>query len=164
MKLREHRAVGFTLIELVVVVAIIAVLAAVLIPITGNLINKAKMTSGARQALSLRTTLTRFLDKFSTYPACDQGNPQVLGNCHSTNINNFFNREDVLAIWLNQRVSNDPFGNPWTFHWHPNSNERHWLSSYGRNRQDDVWRCWNSGPSSCGGDDFVEWLGRGNEY
>ena len=164
MRTLRHRWGGFTLIELVIVVSIIAVLAAVLIPLTGNLINKAKSAAGKRQSFGLRTTLTRFLDKFGTYPACDQSDPQVLGNCHSVNINDFFSREEVLGFWLNKRVSNDPYGNPWTFHWHPNSNERHWLSSFGRNRSDDVWRCWDNGPGACGEDDFVEWLGLGGEY
>lgn len=54
MKLKNNKK-GFTLVELVIVIAVIAILAAVLIPTFGGVINNARESAAKQEASSLKT-------------------------------------------------------------------------------------------------------------
>lgn len=52
---KKNNRKGFTIVELVIVIAVIAILAAVLIPTFGNVIEKANITSAKQEARNLYT-------------------------------------------------------------------------------------------------------------
>ena len=48
---------GFTIVELVIVIAVIAILAAILVPVISNLINRAHVTKDTQLVRNLNTSL-----------------------------------------------------------------------------------------------------------
>ena len=55
--MQRHSKKGFTLVELVIVIAVIAVLAAILIPTFSGILNNAKVTKYKANVNSMNTTL-----------------------------------------------------------------------------------------------------------
>ena len=64
--MRNTNKKGFTIVELVIVVAVIAILAAVLIPTFTGIINKAKLSSDQQAVRNLNTALATSVDKPET--------------------------------------------------------------------------------------------------
>jgi len=60
---------GFTLIELMIVVAIIGILAAIAIPAYQDYIARAQVSESVARAASLRTSLTQFFNAQGNFPA-----------------------------------------------------------------------------------------------
>ena len=80
---------GFTLVELVIVIAVIAILSAVLIPTFSNVINDAKISAAEQEAANLRTQiLVENMDTFDAFceenaSKCDslvENNVLTIGN------------------------------------------------------------------------------------
>ena len=159
----RSRGRGFTLIELVVVVAIISVLAGVIIPMTGSVLAKSKIAAATANLTGLRTAMTRYFELHSIYPSCDSGNPcsPRFYNCHrSWDANWVFNHGNCLKPYLDKPAGNDPWGTPWYYHLHLNS-EYTFLGSYGPDRSQQGYGPGHSGPGACcPHDDIVIFLGR----
>ena len=66
---KKNNRKGFTTVELVIVIAVIAILAAVLIPTFSNLINKANESAALQEATS--TFKNYMIDKAETYTGAE---------------------------------------------------------------------------------------------
>jgi len=103
-RLRARRAIqrGFTLIEIMVVVIIIGLLAAVIVPQVINKVDDARMTKAKADIQSLETALTMFRLDNSKYPTTDQGLQALVTQPTDPSIRHW-------RVYL-QRVSKDPWG------------------------------------------------------
>jgi general secretion pathway protein G len=105
-RLRARRASqrGFTLIEIMVVVIIIGLLAAVIVPQVINKVDEARISKAKADIQSLETALTMFRLDNSKYPTTDQGLPSLVVQPTDPSI-----RHWRIGGYL-QRISKDPWG------------------------------------------------------
>ncbi len=77
---------GFTLIELMIVVAIIGILAAIAIPQYSNYISRTKAASSMAEIGSVKTAIALCVQEVGGLAACDTGSNGVLTPTASANI------------------------------------------------------------------------------
>ena len=105
---------GFTLVELVIVIAVVAILAAVLVPTFSNVINDAKKSAAEQEAANLRTQiLVKTGDTFDAFCAANEA------TCDSLVTNNVLNIKDYVIELADVANDKDNFvialdGNIWT--------------------------------------------------
>jgi general secretion pathway protein G len=95
---------GFTLIEIMVVVIIIGLLAAVIVPTVINKVDDARISKAKTDIQALETALTMFRLDNSKYPTTDQGLQALVVQPTDPSI-----RHWRVGGYL-QRVSKDPWG------------------------------------------------------
>jgi len=100
---------GFTLIEIMVVVIIIGLLAAVIVPSVINKVDEARVSKAKADIQSLETALTMFRLDNSKYPSTDQGLQALVVQPTDPSI-----RHWRPGGYL-QRVSKDPWGNDYQY-------------------------------------------------
>jgi general secretion pathway protein G len=100
---------GFTLIEIMVVVIIIGLLAAVIVPQVINKVDEARISKAKADIQSLETALTMFRLDNSKYPTTDQGLQSLVVQPTDPSI-----RHWRIGGYL-QRVSKDPWGNDYQY-------------------------------------------------
>ena len=98
---------GLTLIELLIVVAIIGILAALLIPNALEAIQKAKQKSGMKEITTIATAMADYMTDHGDFVTLDQNGPLEAGNAFMTAISSFYVK--VVPI-------NDPWSNPYQVH------------------------------------------------
>ena len=98
------REAGFTLIEIMVVVIIIGLLAAVIVPQVINKVDEARVSKAKADIQSLETALTMYRLDNSKYPTTDQGLSALITQPTDPSI-----RHWRIGGYL-QRVSKDPWG------------------------------------------------------
>ena len=103
------RTRGFTLLEIMVVVIIIGLLAAVIVPTVMNRVDDAKVTKAKEDIRSLETALTMYYLDNSKYPTNDQGLAALVVQPTDPTIKNW------KAGGYIDRISKDPWGNPYQF-------------------------------------------------
>jgi prepilin-type N-terminal cleavage/methylation domain-containing protein len=87
---------GFTIVELVIVIAVIAILAAVLIPTFSNLVKKANISNDTSVAKNLNTALTAYeaangtVKEFSEVLAAARDAGFIIGNLNPTTDGHYF--------------------------------------------------------------------------
>ncbi|MCQ2030600.1 type II secretion system protein GspG [Stutzerimonas zhaodongensis] len=110
MTLNQHKQRGFTLIEIMVVVVILGILAALVVPQVMNRPDQAKVTVAKGDIKAIGAALDMYkLDNYS-YPSTQQGLDALVkkpgGNPQPKN----WNRDGYL-----KRVPKDPWGNEYQY-------------------------------------------------
>ena len=106
---RYPRTRGFTLIEIMVVVIIIGLLAAVIVPSVMKRVDDAKVAKAKEDIQSLETALTMYYMDNSKYPTNDQGLTALVTQPTDPTIKNW------KAGGYIERISKDPWGNDYVF-------------------------------------------------
>src|SRR5690349_18441205 len=105
--LARRRMPGFTLIEILVVVVIIGILAALVVPQIMGRIDDAQVTKAKSDIRAMQTALNLFrLDNFR-YPTSEQGLEALVKQPADPTIRNW----KAGGYLQNQRLMKDPWGN-----------------------------------------------------
>lgn len=73
MNLPKHKTVAFTIIELLTVVAIIAILSSILIPVAGGIIRQSRIAASKAQLWQYVTAIENFKAEYNYYPTIFNG-------------------------------------------------------------------------------------------
>jgi general secretion pathway protein G len=106
---RYARTRGFTLIEIMVVVVIIGLLAAVIVPAVMKRIDDARVAKAKEDIQSLETALTMYYMDNSKYPTNDQGLGALTTQPTDPTIRNWKPGGYI------ERISKDPWGYDYVF-------------------------------------------------
>jgi general secretion pathway protein G len=101
---------GFTLIEIMVVVVIIGLLAAVIVPQVVNKVDEARVTRAKADIASIESALTIFRLDNSKYPSTEQGLLSLTSQPTDPSIRNW-----RPGGYLTKRVGKDPWGNEYQY-------------------------------------------------
>jgi general secretion pathway protein G len=101
---------GFTLIEIMVVVVIIGLLAAVIVPQVVNKVDEARVTRAKADIASIESALTIFRLDNSKYPTTEQGLAALTTQPTDPSIRNW-----RPGGYLTKRVGKDPWGNEYVY-------------------------------------------------
>jgi general secretion pathway protein G len=106
---RSARQRGFTLIEIMVVVVIIGLLAAVIVPQVVDKVDQARVAKAKQDITSLETALTMYRLDNSKYPTTDQGLAALVTQPTDPNIRHWRPGGYI------KRISKDPWGNDYQY-------------------------------------------------
>lgn len=110
MNLKIHRNAGFTLIELMVVVVILAILASFIVP---NIISRpddAKILKAKQDILTLENALDMYRLDNGFYPSTDQGLNALVSQPSSDPYPNNWRQGGYI-----KKLSKDPWGNDYQY-------------------------------------------------
>ena len=120
------RSRGFTLIEIMVVVVILAVLGALVVPKILENVDKARVTRAGSDIRAIETALDLYrLDNYK-YPTTDQGLEALVKKPPDPSLTNY--REGGYL----KAVPKDPWGNPYHYESPGPDGEPYLIISYGR--------------------------------
>lgn len=122
-KILMHRRSGFTLIEIMVVVVILGLLAALVVPRIGPQVAEAQRTTAATQIRSLEDALEMYRMHNGFYPSTQQGLEALVTAPTTSPVPKRFAEGGYI-----KKVPVDPWGNPYVYR---NSNGRITITSYG---------------------------------
>ncbi len=126
-----HGARGFTLIEIMVVVVIIGLLAAVIVPNVLGHVDEARVAKARQDIQALQTALTMYrLDNFK-YPSTDQGLKALVQQPADPTIKNW-----RAGGYIQQGSLKDPWGNEYQYVAPGTHGGEYDLYSFGRDGQD----------------------------
>jgi general secretion pathway protein G len=126
---RRARQHGFTLIEIMVVVVIIGLLAAVIVPSVVSKVDEARVARAKQDIASLETALTMFRLDNSRYPNSEQGLVALVQQPTDPTIRNW-----KPGGYL-KRVSKDPWENDYLYAFPGTHNNEYDLYSLGADGQ-----------------------------
>lgn len=105
--LRRRRSSAFTLVEMLLVLVILAVLAAIVIPKFSGRSQQAKETSAKTQIKSFELALDSFEVDTGSYPAGNNGLNALVDQPNGA--------QNWKGPYLKQGIPNDPWGNPYVY-------------------------------------------------
>ena len=121
---------GFTLIEIMVVVVIIGLLAAVILPNVFGNVERAQVAKAKGDIQAIETALTMYkLDNYK-YPSTDLGLQALTQRPNDATVRNY--REGGYI----KRVSKDPWGNPYQYVYPGTHGQEYDLYSFGADSQE----------------------------
>ena len=109
-KVRLKRRSGFTLIEIMVVVVILGMLAALVIPQIGARVEDARRTSAKAQIESIVTSLEMYRLHNGVYPTTQQGLDALVKKPTLAPVPKKYPPEPYM-----NRIPDDPWGNPYIY-------------------------------------------------
>lgn len=121
---------GFTLIELMVVIVILGILAAIIAPKIIGRTDEAKVTEAKVQIRNLETALKLYKLDSGVYPSTEQGLNALVEKPASGEIPRNWREGGYLE---KKKVPADPWGNPFTYV-SPGANGDYDIISYGADR------------------------------
>jgi len=118
--LRRRLRAGFTLMEVVVVVSILAILSAIATPMIGGVIQKGKVAAARADCDAISEAIGRYYTDNGKYPPGTQNNPKynyAKWPDHQKGV-------EVLSPWLlegtvkylGDKFDKDPWGNRYSYH------------------------------------------------
>ncbi|HMB16308.1 MAG TPA: type II secretion system major pseudopilin GspG [Pelovirga sp.] len=110
MKYLKHGQRGFTLIEIMVVVVILGILAAIVVPRLLDEPERARRTSAATQIRSFEEALGMFRLDNGYYPSTEQGLEALVTQPTIGRIPTRYKEGGYI-----RRIPNDPWGNPYVY-------------------------------------------------
>lgn len=125
---RAARARGFTLIEIMVVVVIIGLLAAVIVPEVVNKVDEARVAKAKEDIQSLETALTEYRLDNSVYPTTQQGLAALVKRPNDPSLTNWHGP-------YVQRLVKDPWGHSYHYVYPGTHGLPYDLFTYGANNQ-----------------------------
>lgn len=135
---KQINEAGFTLVELLLVLVILATLAAIVVPKFTGRSEQARVTAARAQIANFETVLDAFEVDNGMYPKGSDGlNDLVVQPSYATN---------WCGPYLKQAIPNDPWGNPYIYE----NPGKHNPSSY------DIMSVGPDGRTG-GGDDITNW-------
>jgi len=137
---RKGSRAGFTLVELLLVLAILATLAAIVIPKFSGRTEQANKTAAQTEISSLGTALDNYEVDTGAYPDSNMGLQALMAA--PANINNW------RGPYMKQDIPNDPWGHPYVYEYPGKHGEgRYDLYSFGPDgragTEDDITN-WNT--------------------
>ena len=127
-KILMRRRSGFTLIEIMVVVVILGLLAALVVPRIGPQVAEAQRTTAATQIRSLEDALEMYRMHNGFYPSTQQGLEALVTPPTTSPVPKRFAEGGYI-----KKVPDDPWGNPYVYR---NNNGRITITSYGPDGED----------------------------
>lgn len=128
---RRGRSAGFTLIEIMVVVVIIGLLAAMIVPEVMHRVEDARLAKARQDIQALTTALTMYkLDNFK-YPTTDQGLQSLVERPADPSIKNW-----KPGGYISQGSLKDPWGNDYQYVFPGTHGREYDLFSLGPNGQE----------------------------
>jgi general secretion pathway protein G len=124
---RRSRQAGVTLIEMLVVVTIIALFAALVVPRMLGQADKAKVTAAKAQINAFGTALGQYKLDTSTFPSSEDGLKAL--RVKPQNVNRW------EGPYLPQEVPNDPWGNAYLYKYPGEHGDEPDIMSYGADGQ-----------------------------
>ncbi|MDR1376389.1 MAG: type II secretion system major pseudopilin GspG [Synergistaceae bacterium] len=109
-KLKLKRRPGFTLIEIMVVVVILGMLAAIVVPSVGRSAEEARRTSAKAQIENLVTSLEMYRLHNGVYPTTQQGLDALVKKPTLPPVPKKYPTEPYIS-----RIPDDPWGNPYIY-------------------------------------------------
>jgi general secretion pathway protein G len=127
MKRTNRRQAGVTLIEMMVVVVIIALFAALVLPRMMGQADKARKTAARAQINAFMTALGSYKLDTSSYPTTEQG-LQAL-RAKPENVNNW------QGPYTDKEIDNDPWGHPYVYRFPGEHGDEPDITCYGADGQ-----------------------------
>jgi general secretion pathway protein G len=131
MNSRTLRSVrGFTLIEIMVVVVIIGLLAAVILPNVFGNVEKAQVNKAKADIQAIETALTMYKLDNHKYPSTDLGLTALYQRPNDPTVRNWRDNGYI------KRISADPWGNPYQYVYPGTRGQEYDLYSFGADSQE----------------------------